>query len=261
MPSRQLAELAHATKKAAGDALHISVQVSDTSAARVRVNMERMVDTGADSLVLAPPWIGAFANKGFSRRYFLESLNDAPLPMGLYFTLQSAENLDLALLEELMAHPKVHFIKDSTSSPDVQELALRVKSSHPRIRVLTGYEFDVLSPIQAGYDGCLLGTGILNAKMLRSATECLLAGDIAQAKTWQDRSNAFLHDLFRSDLSLWLGGLKYALKCLGLFSSDTMHLSFPITRSDQDRIQAALEREQEFIMPEQVPQQGITHAL
>ena len=99
----------------------------------------------------------------------------------------------------------------------------------------------------AGYDGCLLGTGILNGGMIRRALHELEAGNQAGAAAWQERSNAFLHELFRPDIGCWLAGLKYALKRLGIFSNEFAHLVFPLTSQDRQRIDAALAREKELI--------------
>lgn len=250
MPTSHLVGLARETKKYAGDKLHVSVQVSDTSPSRVRENMKRLVDTGADSFIVAPSWIQAFAKNDFMPRYFLESLDNALAPMGIYFTIFQADTLEPSLVREIVMHPSVKFIKDSTGKPEFRKGLMKLKPKRPDVSFLTGFEWDVLAAIDDGYDGCLLGTGIFNAKMIRKAIECHIAEDVAQAQAWHERSNSLLRALFRDDISLWLGGLKYALTRLGIFSSDFLHLSFPITQDDKDRIDAALEDYRGFIMPE-----------
>ena len=44
-----------------------------------------------------------------------------------------------------------------------------------------------------------------------------------------------------------MAGLKYALRKRKVFSSEFSHLAFPITDEDRRRIEAALEREEDFI--------------
>jgi dihydrodipicolinate synthase/N-acetylneuraminate lyase len=122
-----------------------------------------------------------------------------------------------------------------------------VKAKRPDLLLETGYEFGVVAAVAAGYDGCLLGTGILIGGMIRRALDALAAGDRAGAEAWQKRSNEFLWDLFRRDISIWLGGLKYALKRLGIFNDEFMHLSYPLTPEDKARMDAALERERKLI--------------
>jgi dihydrodipicolinate synthase/N-acetylneuraminate lyase len=125
-----------------------------------------------------------------------------------------------------------------------------LKAKRPALLLETGNEFNVVNYAASGYDGCLLGTGILIGKLIRQALDALAAGDRPAADAWQKRSNEFLWDLFARDISLWMGGLKYALRRLGIFSTEFMHLDYPITAADRKRIDAALERERQFIRPE-----------
>jgi dihydrodipicolinate synthase/N-acetylneuraminate lyase len=254
MPARQRAELAGRVKRLAGDRLHVAVQVSDTSAARVRENMQAAADRDVDSVVIAPPLLRAFCNRGFLRRYFRESIAGSPLPVGLYVR-PPGENpdLDLDVWREALAEPSVRFLKDSSGSAEYARAFAGIRARRSDLVLLTGYEFDVTSAVAAGYDGCLLGTGILNGGMIRRALECLDRQDAGAAGRWQQRSNALLHDLFRTDLSSWLAGLKYALVRLGLFSSPFSHLELPLDDEDRRRIDRALDRERAVILPARGP--------
>ena len=250
MPSAQRTELVRAIKRHAGPRLHIAAQVSDSSAARVRENVARMQDAGADSVVIAPPWIPRFCNRDFVRRYFLEPIEAATAPVGLYVLKQPPETgLDLALWTELAAHPKVSLVKDSSASEEYIRALADVRKRRPDILLLTGYEFDTLTAAAGGYDGALLGSGILIGGFIRRALDALAAGARAGAERWQKRSNEFLYDLFRRDIGNWLGGLKYALVRLGIFGTEFMHMSYPLTDVDRARIDAALERERPFVLP------------
>ena len=251
MPNAQRDELVRATRRLAGKRLHIAVQVSDTSAARVRDNIARAEDAGADSVVIAAPWLMHFATKEFIRRYFTEPMESATLPVGVYVLKQPADSaLDPALWTEIASHPKVSYIKDSSSEPENMKAFVALKAKRPALLLETGNEFNVVNYAASGYDGCLLGTGILIGKLIRQALDALAAGDRPAADAWQKRSNEFLWDLFARDISLWMGGLKYALRRLGIFSTEFMHLDYPITAADRKRIDAALERERQFIRPE-----------
>ena len=250
MPNGQRAELVRSVKRLAGPRMHIAAQVSDTSAARVRENILCMQDAGADSVVIAPPWITRFCTIDFARRYFLQSIEAATVPVGIYVLRQPDGSApDLAMWKELAGHPRVRFVKDSSASSDYMHSFGEVKRKRPDLLVETGYEFDVLTAIDAGYDGALLGTGILIGGMIRHALDALATGDHAAANAWQERSNEFLWDLFSRDTSTWLSGLKYALVRLGIFRTEFMHMSYPLTIADRARIDAAIEREREFIEP------------
>ena len=146
-------------------------------------------------------------------------------------------------------HPKVSFVKDSSADATYRDALLDVKRKRPELAVLTGNEFDVLSATGPGYDGVLLGTAILNGGLIRHALDAQAAGDAKAAEAWQLRSNELLWDLFGRDIHLWLGGLKYALVKLGLFSSTFMHMGYVLDDADRARIDEALVREQKFIFP------------
>ena len=241
-------EIAAMMKRAAGDRLHVAAQVSDTSAARVKDNIRRMEDAGVDSVVIAPPWMVMAPTEGFLRRYFEESIEAAKLPVGLYVrNLPDKSAIASSLWQEWAAHPHVRFVKDSSASEAQRDDLVQLKATRPELTLMTGFEFDVVNAAAAGYNGCLLGTGILIGGIIRRALDALAADDRAAADAWQERSNAFLYELFGSDLSCWLGGLKYALKRLGIFADEFMHLHYPLTQADRARVDAALEKERDLI--------------
>jgi 4-hydroxy-tetrahydrodipicolinate synthase len=248
MTNDQRADLARQVRRLAGARLTLAVQVSDTSAARVQENMKRAQQAGADFAVIAPPWLERFANRDFLRRYFLESIENAPLPVGVYVIKPAAGTpLDLSLWAELAAHPRVKLVKDSSGDKEYCRSLAAIRDARNDMLLLTGNEFDTLSAVRAGYDGALLGTGILIGGMIRRALDALKAGDRTIADGWQARSNAFLYDLFGQDLHLWLGGLKYALRQLGIFNTEYMHLSFALDDQDRRHIDEALAREHDKI--------------
>ena len=251
MPNGQLAELVGMVKRFVGGRVPVAVQVSDTSAARVRENMRRMADAGADILVLTAPWLLPFCSEGFARSYFFGSFAAVPLPMGIYITKQPADSVfTIEFWREVISHPRVRLAKDSSCNKDFRAPLAKVRSERDDLCLMTGFEFAVPEAVEAGYDGCLLGTGILNAGMIRNALEALASGDRAAADEWQNRSNALLWGIFGRDIRRWLGGLKYALKYLGLLENEFMHLHYPLTDADRKEIEAAVERERDQIFPQ-----------
>lgn len=255
MPIEQLTALIRVIRAVAERQLVLAVQVTDTSAARVIRNMDHLLEAGADHLVIAPPWlVGPFCNSDYIRRYFLEPLERHPAPMGLYVRQPlPTTDMDLAMWTELAGHPHVTLVKDSSGDDAYRDALSEVARQRGDLTLLTGNEFNVMEAAAAGYDGGLLGTGILNATFIRHGFDALQRGDREAADAWQVRSNRFLHDLFREDISSWMSGLKYALTRLGIFSSTFTHLSYPLDDADRDRIDAALEREAEYLACSTVP--------
>jgi len=254
MPNAQREELLRRVRRLVGEQVQVCFQVSDSSAARVKDNIRVAAERGVDIPVIARPAAERFYGTELMRRYFLEPIEASPMSVGIYIIGKPddpALNLDLWL--EIVSHPKVRLVKDSSASQEFMEALGRLKQRRPRLQVMTGYEFDVISAVATGYDGGLLGTGILNAGFIRRAVDAVAVGDMAAARSWQERSNEFLYDLFGRDLALWLGGLKYALKRLGIFSDEFMHLHFPLTADQRRHIDEAVEREREFICPPSTP--------
>jgi dihydrodipicolinate synthase/N-acetylneuraminate lyase len=235
-------------KRLAGDRLHIAAQITELSAARLGELVRRMQDCGADSLVAATPWLAVTGPRPFVERYFRTALELADRPVGLYLRpVPPALKLEPAMWREYCRHPRVAFIKDSSGSPEWAQVMLEVKRERPELRLLTGNEFDVVGALALGYDGGLLGTGILTGRMIRRLMAAHAAGRADEARALQEQANAFLKELFRPDISGWLGGLKYALVRLGLFDTEFAHLAYEVTPEDRRRIDAALDREQALL--------------
>lgn len=250
MPNPQRAELTRLVKRLAGSRLQLAVQVSDTSAARVIENIRSAEEAGADAVVIAPPWLPRFCNRDFARRYFAEAIEAATTPVGLYVLNQPPETgLDQQLWSEFAAHPKVRLLKDSSASEANEQAFGAIRRQRQDLLLLTGYEFNVIRAIDAGYDGGLLGTGILVTGFIRRALDALHAGDRTAAEAWQTRANDFMYDLFGKDIGIWLGGLKYALVRMGIFATTQLHLSYPLSDAERARIDAALAREANYLHP------------
>ena len=144
--------------------------------------MAQAVDAGADSVVIAAPWLRPFVNRQFARRYFFEALETpCAVPIGIYVLPQPSETgIDLELWREVAQHPCVKYVKDSMNTDDCRRMLLDVKDSRRDLVVRTGYEFDVLTSLRAGYDGCLLGTAILNGGLIARAANALGSNDMAR---------------------------------------------------------------------------------
>ncbi|NLL84051.1 MAG: dihydrodipicolinate synthase family protein [Lentisphaerae bacterium] len=248
MPDSQRLELVRETKRLAAGRLQLALQVSDTSAARVVENIHAAEGAGADYVVVAPPWISRFCNSNFARRYFSEAIEAARLPVGLYVLAQPPETgIDMSLWCEFAAHPKVKILKDSSCNDEYAAAFVELRQKRDDLLLLTGFEFDVVKTLNMGYDGGLLGTAIIISGLMHKLLEALESGDTATAVQWQERANGLMYDIFGRDIGLWMGGLKHALRLMGLFSTEFMHLGYKLTDAERSRIAAALEREAEFL--------------
>lgn len=135
-------------RRLAGDTLHVAVQVSDASAACVRENIVQAQDCGADTVVIAAPTLSHFITLDFLRRYFLESIESASIPVGLYVLPAAAGSpLDLRLWLELAGRLSVKVLKDSTGSAETRNALATLRQDREDLLLLTGDEFNVLPAI------------------------------------------------------------------------------------------------------------------
>jgi len=134
--------------------------------------------------------------------------------------------LDWPLWEEVIGHPQVRLVKDSSASAETMQNIARLRARRPELRVLTGNEFDVVAAGAAGYDGCLVGTGILNGGLLRRALVAQAADDAAGAAQWQERSNRFLQTCFGQTSAAGWPGSSTRLCRAGVFSTEFAHLVY-----------------------------------
>jgi len=248
MAPAQVAELIRTVRRLCGDSMCLTVQAADRAVSRVRDNARRFHEAGADAVLMALPGHAGWDGPEAVRRYFLEALDGISIPAGLYL-LPCAEipGIDDGGWDELAAHPQVTIIKDSTRSDRAMRRFGAVRRTREDLKLLSGDEFDVVKFFDHGYDGALLGTGILIGGMIRRVLDAHACGDDRTARAWQARSNALLSDLFREDLSQWPSGLKYILVRMGVFSSEFSHMRRPMTDDDRRRIDAAFSREREVI--------------
>jgi 4-hydroxy-tetrahydrodipicolinate synthase len=162
-----------------------------------------------------------------------------------------------AVLRRVLAEPKVILLKDSSLDPGRREVALRARQRREGLTLLSGYEFDCVDYLQAGYDGLLLGGGIFNGYLANRVMEAVAAGDLARAQTLQRRMNRLMWATYGGKkITCWLAGLKYLLVRLGIFRTTVNYLGYTLTASCRQAIDRMLEREREVLLPWTVKPHG-----
>jgi 4-hydroxy-tetrahydrodipicolinate synthase len=185
------------------------------------------------------------------RDLYLEAVRRSPLPVGIYDRgTFSSVLVPPAVLKVLYAEPKVVLVKDSSMKPEHQKVALAARKQRPSLRLLSGYEFDCVSYLQAGYDGLLLGGGVFNGYMARLIMQAMAAGDVAAATAMQERMNRLMYDVYGGKkIACWLAGEKQLLVEMGLLSTNKTFLGYKVTPACAKAIPRALQRERELLFP------------
>lgn len=222
--------------------LRIAVQVTDNSAVRTLGNIEQAAAWGAEIAVVAQPYFLLNATPDRLLAYYREIARRSALPVGFYDRGKASPYMmPETQLAEFLTEPNVAMIKDSSTMPAHREIFLAARKRRPEIVLLDGDEFDCVSYLRAGYDGMLLGGGIFNAKIALRIIAAVRAGDGAEAERQQARMNDLMLRVYGGPkIECWMTGLKELLVQMGIFSTNTNLLEYPLTDSCRRQITEAV---------------------
>ena len=231
--------------------LVIAVQVTDNSAARILDNMAAVRDDGADIAVIAPPFFMMNATPRNIANLYLEAVEKSPLPVGIYDRgTYSSVLVPDKVIGEIYAAPNVILAKDSSCKPERRDIALAVRRKKPDLRLLSGYEFDCVSYLKAGYDGLLLGGGVFNGYLASRLMAAFKDGDPALAERLQMRMNRMMWSVYGGrKIKCWLNGEKHLLVEMGIFRTSRTYFNYPLTEGCRKAIRRVLKNEREFLLP------------
>ena len=131
-----------------------------------------------------------------------------------------------------------------------RDIALAARRKRPGLRVLTGYEFEVISYLQAGYDGLLLGGGIFNGYIARLIMDAIAARKLPLAEKLQRRLVRMNNGAYGGrKLTCWLTGLKKLMVEMGIFRSWKSYYNYPLTPSCVKAIQRMVKKDADVLFP------------
>lgn len=240
------------TVRSVAGRMKVTVQVTDNSAARVLDNISRMRDSGVDAAVIAAPYFMIKPAPEYMREQILQVLDKSPLPVGFYHRGKSSTvPIAVQTISELMSHPNLVMIKDSSANnDDMKLLALTANKIDNPPLLLNGDEFDLISYMQAGYDGALIGSGCFCGHIANKIIEAVRDGKIASAKELQERMNSLMYDVWGGkSYACWLAGQKQLMVELGIFSFNNTLLDFHLNNECHKAIKRAIERDHAFLLP------------
>lgn len=237
-------ELIERTVKANKGRMVLAAQVTDNSWPRIVENMKRVAEAGADIAVIAAPHFARNLSPSYHWSLYYEAIRRSPLPVGIYdLGDRVANGLPLPVLRKLLQLPEVVMLKDSSLDPERRKAALAArKKRNGALRLMNGNEWEIVTYAEAGYDGHLLGGGIFNAAMARRIVAAVEEGDLPGAGRLQKRLNVLQRAVYGgSYASLWLGGLKFLLKEMGVFRTDVNLVNYHLNERQRTRIRKALD--------------------
>ena len=214
-----------ACEEAAGLGVKVAVQVTACALAQMQFRMAFATNFGASMVVIAMPPPRPHWDLDVQHRFFTDALESSPLPVMLY-DRPGDGMFPAELVPNLMHHPSVFAVKDSTGDPERRKAYLKVRDSHPHLGLMTGDEFRLVEYIQAGYDGALLGGAAFNARLAKKIIAAVHKERLEEAQQLDELMRHIMTDVYGPNISWWLGGLKRLLVLLGVFSTPENRLGY-----------------------------------
>lgn len=251
MTDAEKSRLIRAVVAAAAGRLAVAVQVTDNSAGRIIDNMQRAAEAGADLAVIAPPYFLMNATADNLTALYREAIAACPLPVGIYDRgAHGAVVIPNETLEAVYHDPKVVAVKDSSTNPERRAIALAARAARPGLRLLSGDEFHCVEYIEAGYDGLMLGGGIMHAHLANQLITAVRAGDSATARAIEERMIRIMYAVYGGEkITCWLSGLKKLLVEMGVFRTWRSFLRYPLTDECSAAIDAVLRSDADALLP------------
>ncbi len=250
MNRKDLYSVVETISKASAGRLLIAAQVSDASSERIVENMECAAKAGADFCVIATPLSNGAVSESKMRQIYMDSIERCPTPVGIY---DRGKYGPFVVSEEILAeayrHPNVALVKDSSDDDAHIVLAVKAREDRPELKLLTGYEFDTVKYLQAGYDGLLLGGGVFNGIIAAKIIAAVQNGDIEEAWKQQNRMNDLMYAVYGEGIKFWLAGLKKLLVEMGLFSTTNLHLEYEVTPECAANVKQAMIDYKDILWP------------
>lgn len=252
LPVNAQRDFVQAVSDCSAGRLVIGAQVTDNSALRIIDNMERVAEDGADVAIMAAPWKVFRPNVSNLTRLYLEAIEASPIPVGIYDLGERDQTVVPGeVIAEALQHEKVIVLKDSSGDEKRRDTALAIREQRPKLRVMSGDEFDTVSYLAAGYDGLVLGGGIFNGYLARQIMSAVQAGEVERARSLQQTMNALMYDVYGGEeITCWLRGLKHLLVRMGIFNTENLLLDYDLTEECRERIESALDQYSEILFPD-----------
>lgn len=229
--------------------LPLAVQVTDNSAARILDNMAAAKEDGAALAIIAPPYFLINVSPKAILDVYLEAIRNSPLPVGIYDKGGTVRVPD-SVLKAICAEEKVVAVKDSSMSDRHMNIALAAKRKRPELMLLTGWEFNCVKYLKAGYDGLLLGGAVFNGYLANQIMLAAAEGDMKRADKLQQKMNRLMYAVYGGKKGkCWLSGEKRLLQRMGIFRTHRNYPNYPLTPACRNAIERVLKQDVGFLFP------------
>lgn len=158
---------------------------------------EYCADQNMDAVILSTPYYYPYSLK-YMEYYIKEILDNSPLPVIFYYSPQFSGKIPESLLLELLHHPKVIGIKESSGDiKNLLKLMDEIKKNKLSIDVMLGWEELLLTGLMNGASGCITSLSGIVPEIMNEIYTSFQAGDLTRADRCQ-RSVVRLASLLNS---------------------------------------------------------------
>jgi dihydrodipicolinate synthase/N-acetylneuraminate lyase len=214
----------------------VLVGITDTSFVESLNVARSAADSGADALVVAPPYYLPEAQPEL-QEYLEHLIPELPLPIYLYnMPALTKVHFELETVRRAMDEPRIIGLKDSSGDLNYFKSAAEMILQRPDWSLLIGPEEKLFDSLQLGGNGGVSGGANLFPKLYVKLVEAHRAGNPARAQELQRQIQRVSDSFYRIGKysSSIIKGIKCAASCLGLcndFMAEPFH-RFRATEAD-----------------------------
>jgi dihydrodipicolinate synthase/N-acetylneuraminate lyase len=227
----------------------VLVGITDTSFVESVNVAKNAADSGADALVVAPPFYLPEAQPEL-QEYLEHLVPQLPLPLYLYnMPALTKVHFELETVRRAIDEPRIIGLKDSSGDLNYFKSTADIVPRRPDWSLLIGPEEKLFDSLQLGGNGGVCGGANLFPKLYVKVVEAHRAGNLARAQELQQQIQRVSDSFYRIGRysSSIIKGIKCALSCLGIcddFMAEPFHRFRPaeseLVRSRLKQIEAEI---------------------
>ena len=229
----ELIEVACGTIDKRADVL---VGLNTVGFSRTLQRMERISKYPIDYYVVNTP--GVYDRIPCPVKYLLDLASKADKPVYIYYLPAiSGTQLSISQLKEILSHPNIKGLKNSSNSLYVRRELVMLKGKI-EFALYEGQEWCIDEALIIGCDGALAGMATLGSKVMMGIAEAIDNHDYEKALEYQNTLIKVFHGVYGPDISNVVDGQKYALYVMGLIGSTaTLYQLNPMSENIKRRIE------------------------
>ncbi|MDZ7373385.1 MAG: dihydrodipicolinate synthase family protein [candidate division KSB1 bacterium] len=218
----------------------VLVNVGGTSTRNALRELRLAVEGGADGVVAHPPYLYPINDQQEILNFYRALADSSPLPVFVYnLPMVVGASISLAVLEELVTHPQIAGIKDSSADFVYLTRLIELKQRRPDFRIFIGKSHLWAAGIWRGADGGLDGVSNVVPRLCVELFEAVEAGDLGRALELQRR----IDDVWKLyQCRSFLAAIKMAVSKLGLCGPTVSSPILNLSEDEERHVEEVLRR-------------------